>query len=169
MGWTCYYAYGEKDKKTLMTKELEQYGDVKVLKAAMKGSVYYAACINTKTPNEIWAIVCLTRLDHGEFGYKDMDETMHPYYYNCPKSILDMLTPTTNVQALQWREACRKPKSESTLKKLNKLPIGSIIEVEGEQYIKHEPCYQFKTAFFKAINKFSYIPKNRIRDFVLIQ
>lgn len=169
MGWTYQSAYGEKNKKTLMTNELEHYGDLKVLKATVKGSVYYAACTNTQHPGEVWAIVCLVRLDRGDWGYKDMDETMHPYYYDCPKSILDLLTPTTNENALKWRAMCRQPKQESVIQRLNKLPIGSIIDVDGEQYIKLEPGYQFKTPFFKAVNKFSYIPKSRIRDFVLVQ
>ncbi len=42
------------------------------------------------------------------FGYKSMDETCMPYYFKCPKSILDKLTPTTNEYAIQWREECRK-------------------------------------------------------------
>jgi len=62
-------------------------------------------------PKKVTAIVCLvdTRPDeHGNpsFGYKDMDETMGPYYYTCPKSILDKLTPTKNKNALEWRKKC---------------------------------------------------------------
>ena len=170
MGWTTYYVgRWKKDKKALMTKELEQYGDIKVIKASMKGTVYYAACTSTRHPGDVWAIVCLTSLNRGEFGYKDMDETMHPYYYDCPKAILDLLTPTTNENALKWREMCRQPKQESTITRLNKLPIGSIIEVDGEKYRKMEAGYQFKKPFWMAVNKYSYIPKNRIRDFVLVQ
>lgn len=36
----------------------------------------------------------------GEWGYKDMDESMHPYYYSCPLSYLRMV-PVANAE---WRE-----------------------------------------------------------------
>jgi len=40
------------------------------------------------------------------FGYKDMEESEGPCYYNCPERILKLLTPTTNEFALKWREKC---------------------------------------------------------------
>jgi len=41
----------------------------------------------------------LLRCYSGEWGYKDMCESMHPYYYNCPWSYLKM-TPCSHVG---WR------------------------------------------------------------------
>ncbi|MDI6824635.1 MAG: hypothetical protein QME87_09820 [Bacillota bacterium] len=58
---------------------------------------------------EVSAIVCLLAFrprDEFNFGYKDMGEEMHPYYYNCPERILKMLTPTDNKSALEWRRKC---------------------------------------------------------------
>ena len=52
------------------------------------------------------ALVSLSRA-RNEFGYKDMDETMGPYYFNAPARILDRLTPTENPSALEWRAECR--------------------------------------------------------------
>lgn len=44
---------------------------------------------------------------YGEnFCYKDMDETMGPYYHNCPERILKLLTPTDRLYAQDWRDAC---------------------------------------------------------------
>jgi hypothetical protein len=39
------------------------------------------------------------------WGYKDMDESMHPYYYSCPVSYLDM---GTRVLCQEWRNEVRK-------------------------------------------------------------
>ncbi|GAD24645.1 hypothetical protein [Acidovorax sp. MR-S7] len=39
----------------------------------------------------------------GQWGYKPLDESMHPYYYSCPLSYLD-LTPE---QSAAWREGVR--------------------------------------------------------------
>lgn len=39
----------------------------------------------------------------GQWGYKPLDESMHPYYYSCPLSYLDMAP----VQSPEWRERVR--------------------------------------------------------------
>lgn len=165
MGWTEYYAYGEKDKKQLMIKDLEQYGDIEVLKSAMVGNVFYGAC-KTKSNQKIWGIVCLTSLKDGYFAYKDMEETMHPYCYDCPISIIKMLSPTENEQANEWRKRCIERKSKQ--KQLSLLPIGSIIEVNGEKYYKHAPAYQFKHAFWMHCTDWVYIKATQINDFKVI-
>ena len=36
-----------------------------------------------------------------------LTETMGPYHYDCPASILDLLGPPGNEYAANWREACR--------------------------------------------------------------
>lgn len=43
-----------------------------------------------------------------EYGYKDMDETMHPWYYDCPLELLDMVEPyEARGSAAEWRECVR--------------------------------------------------------------
>ena len=39
----------------------------------------------------------------GQWGYKPLDESMHPYYYTCPLSYLD-LAPE---QSADWRAGVR--------------------------------------------------------------
>lgn len=88
---------------------------LRVLASACPGNrVYYAAAqiLEDGKPGEVVAVVCLVRWnprakDGYVFGYKDMDETMGPCEADCPQRILDMLTPTDNVHALEWRERCR--------------------------------------------------------------
>jgi hypothetical protein len=88
----------------------------KVLRSALvKMRVYYAAVerIETETGERIvWAAICLVRYNPRDregyvFGYKDMDETMGPCVQDCPKAILDLLTPTDHHYAVEWRAACR--------------------------------------------------------------
>ena len=169
MGWTfTYIGYYEKDKKALMIKALEQSGYMKVIKASMRGNVFYAACETLRKPGHYWGIVCLTSLKNGEFGYKDIEEDMGPCYYDCPASILDMLSPTDNNYALEWRKQCRIVAKDDTAKRLNALPIGSVIEVNGRRFKKHKAAYQFKTPFWMDMEVWSYIPKTRIKQFTLI-
>lgn len=54
----------------------------------------------TKPPERF--IRCdLLRCTSGEWGYKDMCESMGPYYYNCPQKYLDMVPEVANAS---WRE-----------------------------------------------------------------
>lgn len=88
----------------------------RVLKSALVGlRTYYAAVEHgdpTDEAREIWALVCLVRYNPRDregyvFGYKDMSESMGPCEDACPSAILDLLTPTTNPLALDWRARCR--------------------------------------------------------------
>lgn len=39
----------------------------------------------------------------GKYGYKGLDETAEPYYYACPRRILDLATAPSNATAAKWR------------------------------------------------------------------
>ena len=179
MGWTgyhaTYYRNGLVDRKAecdeTINSENEKY-KWEVLKSSMHGSVYYAAVKRTEKDtgaSEVFAVVFLTHTnmkDYYNFTYKDMDETMLPYYFDCPVSILKLLTPTDNENANKWRELCREKQKDE--KNISKLPIGTIIEYERngqkEQAQKMNPAYQFKTAWWKIVGKHQYISKKRIPD-----
>lgn len=99
----------------------------RVVKSAMVGSTYYAAVetvVVAGGERKVWAAVFLTcgktRWDHTVWGYKDMDETMGPFSYDCPASILALLTPTDNKNANEWRETCRKVLAEKAEKRKTK-------------------------------------------------
>ena len=143
MGWTSmnatYYKKGKVDRKAEMDA-LYNWEDenrkVEVLKSSMVGGTYYAAVKSFNKTNGyecITAAICLTSTnakDYFNFAYKDMDETCGPYNYDCPKGILDLLTPTENEYAKEWRRLCY----ENLAKKknsngLNKLPVGTVISV----------------------------------------
>lgn len=151
MGWTSYHASHYKVKNGIRTvdrkaemdelfKDEDSYnGKYRLtnLKSAMVGSTYYAAIerIEIENPENriVGAVICLTSTDmkdHFNFAYKDMDETMGPYKYDCPNGILDLLTPTNNEYANNWRRKCyeyhAKKKDPNTLKNL---PVGTQIKV----------------------------------------
>lgn len=102
-----------------------------VLRSTVRSGAYYAACqsYGPDGAQTTFAIICLIRWNPGArdgyvFAYKDQDETMGPYKYDCPAAILDLLDPPANAYAARWREACRqrltltsrrKPKPGDTL------------------------------------------------------
>jgi hypothetical protein len=80
---------------------------VTVLKSALKIDTYYAAL---QHDGVVSATVCLIRYVPGDdpynFGTKWIDEDCGPVESECPKGILELLTPTDSEWANQWRERC---------------------------------------------------------------
>lgn len=143
MGWTGYNANFYKKGKVDRLAEIKSLYDgeenYKILKASLVGSVVYAA-IEKNTDDEkcVFAAVYLTSTkedDYFNFSYKDLDETCGPNYYDCPESILKLLTPTDNDYAIEWRVECwenirKKKEKRKNPDSLSNLPVGSIIEMK---------------------------------------
>mgnify|MGYP000115518253 CR=1 FL=1 len=196
MGWTSYHATYYKDNGTVDRKaECDDYflgglnqGHFRILKSTMVGSVYYAAMqslkryvkeeesgksvyedVDTKD-SPVFAVVVLTRTDNKDyfnFYYKVMDESMGPCYYDCPLSILKLLSPTDSEWAMAWREKCKqRAEQKKSPTALSKLPIGAQIQFkygdEVKTYTKHGPAFQFKRPFWYNARDNVYIPVNRI-------
>lgn len=188
MGWTSYHATHYKNGKVNRKAECDAYfteglneGFYRLEKSTMIGSVYYAAVTGLKRYNEgkkedvpkdeqhTFGVVFLTSVDSKDyynFSYKDMDETCGPFCYDCPESILKLLSPTTSEFAQKWRDGCRKHRK--LRKALNDLPVGSVIEFERvdgtKRYVKHAPAFQFKKLFWYNPEGHSYIPNKNIPD-----
>ena len=78
--------------------------------------------------------------DYYNFAYKPMDETMGPYCYDCPVSILKLLSDTDNDYALAWRQKCwDNHNQKKNPNSIQKLPETSIIKV----------IMPFDTTYFK--------------------
>lgn len=83
-----------------------------VVKSSMVSTVYYAAIRRTEKDtgvSKVFGVVALTSVDNNEywnFGYKDMTEDMGPCNYDCPISILKLLSETEDQWSLEWRQAC---------------------------------------------------------------
>lgn len=115
MGWTGIhygdYIASKKDKKAALDAE---FGD-DVVASAIVNNVYYSAM--RRYDGKIFAMVTLIQVDNSEYfnlHYKDMDESMCPCYYDCPKYIMNMLSDTEYDSAKEWRkrveENRKKPK-----------------------------------------------------------
>lgn len=139
MGWTSYQIYQSPKKEcddlftsSLHDRDRNVVGQCRPLHSVLRGNIYYASVEYTYTDGrqrEVVGVVCriqyCPKAHHDNFAYKDMDETMEPFYYDCPKVILEDLTPTTNEYALRWRKKCRENIEKK--EKLNKVKIGEYI------------------------------------------
>lgn len=106
MGWTTTYHYNDRRYSNKEIREYfkKQFESVNILYLSVKHfSEVYMAC---EKNGQVFAVICLIRNSKNDFGYKDMDETMLPYYFNAPEKLLKMLSPTDNKNALSWRKTC---------------------------------------------------------------
>lgn len=137
MGWTSFQIHKTTKTIDVLRRELEQDDQgktrarFKLLDGVMRGATFYGVMQvttwDTSTPDastrervETYGMVVLTERknthpasQYVDFYYKDMDESMQPYYYDCPVRMLDLLdrlAPVTEPAsgAYKWRAACRQ-------------------------------------------------------------
>lgn len=61
-----------------------------------------------KKEDKIFAMVHVITISNDMVCWTSMTEGMGPFYYNCPKSIIDKLTDTDSEYAKKWRKNCIK-------------------------------------------------------------
>jgi len=124
MGWTSYTVDNLAKTDAILRREFTQdsanntRSSWTVEDSATVGAQWYALMKHTDTKGQetYYGLVCLTERRNGwkntvEFCFKDMDETCHPYYYDCPARILDKLdrlAPNPSPNAAAWRAKCRE-------------------------------------------------------------
>ena len=109
MGYTTYNK--RKGLETMRQHFQREWGNTyEILESSYVNlSVFYAAVRGLD--GTVFAAVVLARHypmdDWGHnFIVKDMDETVGPCEVDCPRRILELLSPTKNTYALEWREKC---------------------------------------------------------------
>ena len=143
MGWICYdeTPFDIKSEIARLCTGSSESGSMRPLYIQRDGSTWYAAVeakLNDagKTSNYtvdqagryVFAAVFLTSTDHGEWGYKDMDETCGPCMATASPKLINMLSDTTSDYAVEWRAKCLKNARLQSRK------------------LKHGDCIEFKTA-----------------------
>lgn len=119
MGTTSMHRPKGMSNKDFFTTELLMGDRQRVLKDFTKGGVWYAAVEDIETGKVFAAVVSFNwgRGYHNNFSYKVMDETMGPYSYDAPESLLSLLSPTTSEYALKWREKCQQAADRAAWRK----------------------------------------------------
>lgn len=148
MGWTGVYVDRCPTGKDRIQMAVHQegysfdegYRKSEIVDSAIVGSTVYLAVhfINTDAGvDETYGAVVLTSYDkhRQEFFTKGMSDTMGPYAYDCPKRLLDKLSPTEDTYANQWRKMCetvRKKKTEDRKDALATMEKGKI-KINGRE------------------------------------
>jgi len=153
MGWSIYSAASSPQNKEQEYDEIRRLctwdGDKAtntLVDAKKVGSTWYAAMRitpkdETHTDSQyiadddgsfVIAVVFLTSRERGEWGYKDMSESMGPCYYDCPASILALLSPLTGEgYAKEWRAKCEETRKAKRAKVTpGSLPHGATVTLQ---------------------------------------
>lgn len=114
MGW-LYSSRSRSDLiHDLIQPEDHPQASIRVIAHTLRGNVLWSVAEVTAkvegvhknlAPGESMRYIrCdLLQRSGGQWGYKDMSESVHPFYYTCPLSYLDMVP----VQSAEWRERVR--------------------------------------------------------------
>ena len=119
MGWTGHYT--NRPSEEVIREELS-YGGYNTI-VANRGARYWVL----ERDGERFAVVVLVNRRDGMVYTKVMTEDMGPYECAFPLSFLDLLSPTDNEYALNWRERVRK--HHATKQAKPKLATGDTIRL----------------------------------------
>lgn len=104
------YSFGWNSRKEL-TDYLKESNHA--LASRTFGSTLWMVC---ETPEgEKWIACCLISGHGDDWGYKGMEESMHPFYYSCPLEFLGMVPE----KCADWREKVRTWHAEQAQGKAN--------------------------------------------------
>jgi hypothetical protein len=138
MGWL--FPYHTTTKSSLVedvTKEITSAGNIIVAtKSVSKGLWMLVTPKNLDKP----IIIFYLMEKKGTWGYKDMDESIHPYYYDCPIDWLDKAP----VLSQPWRDGVHaKLKKKIELKEaVSKIVEGKTYRVTGSWKFQGYPLTQ---------------------------
>jgi hypothetical protein len=89
----------------------------------------------------------------GNWGYKDMSIEMHPYYYNCPKSLVDMVSPSVFEKeegAAEWLKQWKATHNRKSTWKhiISTAKAGDVVEFNN---VIEDQKRGWKTKFMRII------------------
>ena len=107
MGWLFNPSW--QNKADVIAHVTEEYHTFKTLRSCVRGNILWALhWLRRTSGEEIQFITCyLLKKTNGHWGYKDMDETVGPFYYSCPLSYLDAAGDPSNELSARWRKKVR--------------------------------------------------------------
>jgi hypothetical protein len=136
MGWSSIYTgrLTSQEKKQRIDR-VRTWENEEVVKSCMVGTTYYAA-VRRKDDGAVYAVVALTQLEEGEFGFKDISEICGPVEEKCPVGILKLLSPTDDKLAQEWRKRClENHEAQLRLRRLKKTSLTGFIIKTAQGYV----------------------------------
>lgn len=170
MGWL--YLYSCPTKKDLVAHLKQNF---KFTDHSVRGNVMYGLASTVRHVTDNFGdtievpdggsviIICLLSCDRSNknyphWGYKDMDEGVYPYQFNCPERIL---AQSTVPDERGWRAACRASRVSSRFKEGQWYEFSTPLEGETRwQYRRQKRSVKQDVMFWRSEKGQKYrIPK----------
>lgn len=180
MGTVCTNKPHDMSMKDFFIERVLRWSDdlpstYRVLQTAYKAPMFYAAIetVHKETGERmVWAAVIKVTQTRGDYGfcYKTMTESMGPYEANCPASILDLLTPTDDECANEWRARCRKNlEAEISDKEIKKrIAPGSVLRYGDRLYTVVEKLPRGYLMVQAGLGNIYRMRPGQVRDSVVV-
>jgi hypothetical protein len=139
MGWTYSQSWRSKEELVRYLKSPDRNGEhYQMIASTVRGNHHWYVARYQKDGQDI-TFIGLDLMQSGRedgWGYKPMDESVGPYYYDCPLKFLDMVSePVGN--AAEWRAKVREQHRKKAEKP--KLIAGMIVSFGGYSYRLNHP------------------------------
>lgn len=116
MGWDCTYREKGISSYEFFKRRMPDLLDLKVV-----NNVGYGVCIDEDNRGEAVVIVMEWHKDpHFNFEYKIMSEREGPFYYDCPKEIMDLLSP---IKDFDWKGYAEEWRAKQRCNRTHKKPF----------------------------------------------
>jgi len=138
MGWL--HGWDSKQELVDHLTDPKEFSSALMPKHRLVGNHLWLVLQGNEKADKPWATVmlCLISCDKGQWGYKDMDESAGPSYYDCPVLLIKLVESMAggeppNEYAKNWRQKCR---DYAARRKENSKPkvAGTVVELYGKQY-----------------------------------
>jgi hypothetical protein len=132
MGWSFLSSCSN---KAAIIKHLTEECGVKTIAKCVKGNVLWA--VQESTTGTKFIGCYLLGADQGWWGYKDMDESCGPCYYNCPLAYLEMVEDPKSTYSTGWREKVKAFHAKNAT--FNGMKPGTKVKLKDGLTIQGEP------------------------------
>ena len=142
MGWLFKSGYSRKELIEERTKDWERTRDGMTVNTARLAHCYrggsFAGVLWTvwertftkdeveAQPTERWIGCDLLRYQSDAWGYKDLDESMHPYYYSCPMKYLNLVPIQQYGGNEEWRAGVERYHARQQAKRKLRTPVKAV-------------------------------------------
>lgn len=86
-----------------------------------------------KDTGERWIELSLLACHEGDWGYKSISESSHPYYYTCPLSLIKQAGKTDNEGSKEWRAKVFELHKEKMQRK-QQIKAGITLKLNSDLY-----------------------------------
>lgn len=136
MGWLYSNRWDSKLALLEYLRGAERWGsDYRIVKSTVRGNRHWYVGERLKDGVRFIGLdLIASGREHG-WGYKDMDESCGPCYYDCPLGLLDLApNPPGGTFAEGWRDKVRAHHARRSAKPSMTLTPGLVVTYGGHQY-----------------------------------